>query len=376
MIHSVRIDGYRALSHFSMSGLGQINLLVGKNNSAKTSVLEALYLLATGGDPTALWKVMARRGEQLFPDPNTGRNPQQELDICHMFYGHEIKLGVSASVATANQSPARSITFKIVEAKREENPALFAQIPPETDGPLGSRLAMSVTGTPNPLAPLVPLSSRGGLRPETFQLLSNIAASAPRVDATSPQYISTESLTVPELSAAFNTISLTPHEDRVLRAIQILEPKIERIAPAPLGNVYFPGFPARGGFKVKLKDLEQPIPIGSMGEGTWRMLALAMTLSRSKDSLLLIDEIDTGLHYTVMARMWKLLADAAKDLKVQVFATTHSSDCVKSLASICRDNVRVGSDVTIQRLEIGGTKAIPYSEAEIKTIAEDNIEVR
>jgi AAA15 family ATPase/GTPase len=136
------------------------------------------------------------------------------------------------------------------------------------------------------------------------------------------------------------------------------------------------GFPIRGGFMVKLNGVDQPIPIGSLGDGAWRMLALAIALSRSKDSLLLIDEIDTGLHYTVMADMWKLVADTAKDLNVQVFATTHSSDCIRSLATICHDDVRVNSQVSIQRLEPEHDRAVPYTEAEIKVAAERNIEMR
>ena len=62
MIRSVQIDGYRGLSHFEMSGLGRINLIVGKDNSRKTSALEALHLLSSAGDVQALWQICGRRG--------------------------------------------------------------------------------------------------------------------------------------------------------------------------------------------------------------------------------------------------------------------------------------------------------------------------
>ena len=58
---------------------------------------------------------------------------------------------------------------------------------------------------------------------------------------------------------------------------------------------------------------------------------MAIALISAKGGVLLIDEIDTGLHYTVMADMWKLIAQTAAELDVQVFATTHSSDCVTAL---------------------------------------------
>src|ERR1700686_83457 len=57
MIHSVKISGYRTFNQFEMSGLGRVNLLVGRNNTGKTSILEGLYILASGNNPSALWYV-------------------------------------------------------------------------------------------------------------------------------------------------------------------------------------------------------------------------------------------------------------------------------------------------------------------------------
>lgn len=345
------------------------------NNTGKTSVLEGLYLLATNGDPAAIWRVMTRRGEFLVPDIAPGRPIQQEIDICHLFFGHDLKVGVRADLATKNESSERTISFRVKAAQREDDPALYAQIPPEIEAGLGLRLAVRIEGTPPPLLPLVPLSSRGGLRAETFQLLNNMAANVPRSADDNPQYISTESLSVQELQAAFNTISLSPREDRVIRALQFLDPRIERIALTQILPVYA-GFAIRGGIKVKLKGSDEPVPIGSLGEGTWRMFGLAIALSRATNGLLLVDEIDTGFHHTVMTDMWKFVAETANEFNVQVFATTHSYDCVRSLASVCHDNVRIRSDVTIQRLEVDKERAISYNEAEIIALARDNIESR
>jgi hypothetical protein len=69
MIQSIEIKGYRGFSHFEIGGLGRVNLLVGKNNSGKTSVLEVLNLLESGGDPNVLWRIVSRRGERIFIDP-------------------------------------------------------------------------------------------------------------------------------------------------------------------------------------------------------------------------------------------------------------------------------------------------------------------
>jgi hypothetical protein len=73
--------------------------------------------------------------------------------------------------------------------------------------------------------------------------------------------------------------------------------------------------------------------------------------------------------------MWRMIFDAAKRFDVQVFATTHSHDCVQSLAAICAE-ADVQNPVTIHRIEAGNPKSIPYIEEEIRVAAEHEIEVR
>ena len=112
-----------------------------------------------------------------------------------------------------------------------------------------------------------------------------------------------------------------------------------------------------------------------MGDGMWRMLAMAIAITQCKGGVLLVDEIDTGLHYSVMSQMWNLIYNAAKELDVQVFATTHSYDCVYSLAQIC-SNADMQKSVTVQRIEAGKKRSIPYDEDEITVAASRDIEVR
>jgi AAA15 family ATPase/GTPase len=61
MFQAVKINGYRGLSRYEIGDLGRVNLLVGQNNSGKTSVLAALYLLGSDGDPVAFWRICNRR---------------------------------------------------------------------------------------------------------------------------------------------------------------------------------------------------------------------------------------------------------------------------------------------------------------------------
>src|ERR1700674_5159854 len=100
MISSIRVEGYRGFERFEMSGLGRVNLLVGTNNSGKTSVLEAIDLLTSKGDPLSIWNLLWRRGETIttiFPQGSApdARGQQQimEADVSHLFTGHEVHIG-------------------------------------------------------------------------------------------------------------------------------------------------------------------------------------------------------------------------------------------------------------------------------------------
>ncbi len=381
MIRSIKIHGYRGFRDLTLENLGQINLLVGKNNSGKSSVLEAIQLLASGISPDALLSIIQRRGEQKTPEVIPGRAIQAELDVCHLFYGHELSVGTSFSVATTNDLPGRAIEYKIVEPKPEDNLSLFAAVAAEEG--VGPKFAISISAAPtnsllgNPLLaggqpPLIPLSRSGTVKNEAFQIYYSMARTA---SAVSVQSVSTESVPWNRLTQLWNDIALTPAEERVINVLRSLDPRIERIAPSTGPQVYM-GAVQRAGFKVKMTDVKEPVPIGSLGDGVWRMLALAVAISRAKDGLLLVDDIDTGFHYSVMGNVWNMLSQAANDLNVQVFATTQSSDCINSLASICHSDSKAMNRITIQRIEAQKEVATRYTESQIVAAATQQIELR
>lgn len=369
MISSIHIEGYRGFQRFDMNRLGCVNLLVGTNNSGKTSVLEALHLLTTRGDPMALWQVLWRRGERV--PGSSSRRPQAELDVSHLFTGHDTHIGSRFLISATNQSPERSVAFSVGEYSPKQQ---RSDSGPAQDNLLPSRLVLQIKGDPPPAVATVSLTRTLGILPDSLEVPS------PRLRRRSSeenpsQFITSDSLDSDDLISLWDRIALSKSEDLVLRALRFLEPDIERIAAqATTQNFYGGAF--RGGFIVKSRGYEQPIPIGSFGDGMWRLLAMAIALSQCKDGVLLVDEIDTGLHYSVLPDMWRLIMESARDLNVQVFATTHSSDCIAALASVCGSDRLLSDLTTLHRVERNSRRSVPYTGQEIMTASDRQVEVR
>ena len=104
--------------------------------------------------------------------------------------------------------------------------------------------------------------------------------------------------------------------------------------------------------------------------------SIALNLAVSKGGYFMADEIDTGLHYSVMADMWRLVIQTAKRLDVQVFATTHSSDCVQALGWLAENCPDLAAEISLHRLDRGYDRTTPYTADEIAAAAAHHGELR
>ena len=118
------------------------------------------------------------------------------------------------------------------------------------------------------------------------------------------------------------------------------------------------------------------VPIGSYGDGVRRLLALRLALVGATHGFLLIDEVDTGLHWTVMEDVWRLLVEVAQKLDVQVFATTHSADCIRGLASLMRSRPDLATELAVQKVHESLQEAVCFRGEQIGIAVEQDIELR
>ncbi|NOK63921.1 MAG: hypothetical protein GFH27_549319n101 [Chloroflexi bacterium AL-W] len=371
MLKNVKIENFRGFRSFELQQLGRLNLLVGANNSGKTSVLEAIQLLCSHNNLEPLRDVMINRGE-YFDNKRTDR---QELDIRHLFYNHKIEPGSQFSVSGMNGTEKDEIVALVgvrpINQRFDPPIDTDVQLTFHDDGFVFDFTIEWIYGNKREHWES-PLSDDGGLLEEYLPRPRSIGIS--KRNETKTQFVTSSALTPERMIELFDQIVLTPEEKLVQESLQAIEPKIERIAP--ISSEKYRRAESRAGFVVLLSDSEQRVPIGSMGDGLWRMLGLALATAGSANGVLFVDEIDTGLHFSAMSDMWKLIWETAKRLNVQVFATTHSSDCWMSLASIADQEGIPEDGITIQRIEQGKETSIAFSEREIVIAAQRGIEVR
>ena len=103
-----------------------------------------------------------------------------------------------------------------------------------------------------------------------------------------------------------------------------------------------------------------------------RLLGIASALINCQSGILLIDEIESGLHYSIFPDVWKLIFQTAKELDIQVFVTTHSRDCVEAFAQAASESPEDGMLVRLERYR---EKIIAKSIAEDMLIDAVNYEV-
>ncbi|MCW5206367.1 ATP/GTP-binding protein [Desulfobulbus sp. F5] len=348
MIAQLEIKNFRGFSEYKIDDVGQVNLLVGTNNCGKTSVLEAIHLLKSRGEFSAYLDIVNQRGE------NDGQKVRVAKDFRSLFYGFKFD---SSSVFSIQSDKEEQLMTSIRKGKDNS----MYMYPPDDREQLNI-----ICNVKKKEKEAVVFFENDGMTQREYKptLLS----------PENTKFVPAYSLTTQKVITLFDMISLLPDEEFVLEAIRIIEPDIVRLVP--VGGKTFSEKDTRGGFFVKSSKWDERIPIGSFGDGIWRLLGLALSLVGAKDGTLLIDEIDTGLHHTVMSKMWKLICATAKKLNVQVFATTHSSDCWKTLADNAVEDEFADMPIRIHRINKDRKQAETFTNEEMHLALNRDIEVR
>jgi AAA15 family ATPase/GTPase len=383
MLQSLKIEGFRGFQSFEMANLGRINLLVGKNNSGKTSILEAIQFLYAQNNIDIFLETISYRGEFAWLE-NKLAGRTKVFEICHLFPGHEIIPSKEIIIIGSRESHQESVTISVKSIPIQLS--LFSDKNDDLnndnifDDEEWNKLLLSIRWSQSQKPIELELLANGTLARDSIRRMASLSRISHKIGIDNKielRFLTPFSLTSSDMAALFDNIVLSPLEDLIIESLKIIEPKIERIASIGSGKYSTANnLGVRGGFLIKIKNHDQPIPIGSLGDGFWRMLGLVLAMVNLENGILLVDEIDSGLHFTVMTDMWKVVWETAKKLNIQVFATTHSRDCWQSLAELITEEKITDNEITIQRIDKEKSQSVIFDPEEIVIAATSNLEVR
>lgn len=361
MLKRVEFTNYRSFRGsprpYCMEGLARVNLLVGKNDSGKTALLEGIQFLASGGETSVLADIAKRRGEFVISKPaNT-----IQVNIHNFFHGHEFSLE-SPMLIKANGDLLIEVIVKEIKRDFNNHQSHLALHVTRHQGNDGSTSVYGLTRNGIADDPTFGLR-RGGLR------IGDNGTWSPNV------FIGIDSTNDQTLTSLWEEITLNGLEDDVCAALRLLDSDIQSVHT--LTDALADGFVlSRPGFVVALKSEKSRIPLGSMGVGKRKMLTLAMSLACVPGGFLFMDEIDRGLHYSVLTDMWKLVIKKAIASDIQVFATTHSWDCIAGLAQVCQLEPELSNQVALHKIDKNIPRSVPFTGDSLVGMVPNDIDPR
>lgn len=328
---SLTIDAFRGLKDIHLESPGRVNLLVGANNAGKTSVLEAIDLLASPLDHSH-WFRGALRRQGLMSSEKTSDAirwffPRQESGANA---GEAEPLSIRGMRATGRV--AMRATCEEFSRWREESPrepdegAPVQEMIPETTMETGIKLNVSMETEQAELFPspteLVFMdrpgvwATRRRSRPQNFRCVS-----------LTPYSHRMERMQIANLSEA----TTGGMKELVVDAMRLFDPAVESVeivAPDgvyPLLRILYRG---RGS-----------MPVEATGDGMRRVLATALAMPGSRGGVLLVDEIESALHTSVLVPVFRWIAKVCEQFAVQLFATTHSLEAIDAIIEGMRDQL-------------------------------------
>lgn len=332
--------------------LGKVNLVVGKNNVGKSTLLEAISIYLANGATAWIRKILDARGEVIG----------KQTDDLNIIKKHFLSLftGRKEDYNVAN-------AIQIGESVEDESLLTIQQVKLSVRKIENVNLFESEEKDENDFEDeIVCLRKFVGKRTSLIFYKSFPIAS---MDSLPFQYVHTVDFNTKDNAKLYDNIAMTDNEGFLIQALNVINPNIRKINFIS-DNEFGQRVPV-----VVLEGDDMRYRLSSMGDGVNRLLTIVLAMLNCKNGTLLVDEFDTGLHYSVQDKLWEIVFLLSEKLNVQVFATTHSNDCIRSFAK-ANENKKNGQCI---RLDERGKNIVPTiyeSSDDILFALKNNIEIR
>jgi AAA15 family ATPase/GTPase len=362
-LDSLRVQNFRCLKDFTADKLGDVNLIVGKNNSGKSTVLEAVLFFSNEAKGTLLTKIGNFKNEITN---------NKTLDFIKNFYYNREVTEQDIVISSVNQAEKYVCIQYGYENDKNE---FLRQRPQNTLEQIG-------------LTPVIIFKNHEEITDRIyinhkFDCFGFIKHDYLTLSSFKVSYISTGGIDFNFLSSLFDMIQIFPeHKKNIIDVLKTIEPSIEDFGFFDKQD--FNLFGTKQDNKSRFVQLRlsngQLVPMKSMGDGISTIFNILINAYNAKDGILLIDEVENGLHFSVQKQVWQVLFDLSKKLEMQIFATTHSWDAIEAFAQVSKENTLKG---VLMRMGKSGHKdhkdeviATIYDENALYDITQQEIEVR
>ena len=352
---SVKIRNFRCFRSLELDSLDRFNLILGRNNAGKTALLEALFLMLGPTNPQLTLTVSAFRGIDQF------RSEPEDI-WGWLFYGRDMQQTIELQCET----PRGVRTLKLSLASPKEISVRRGRKPAAQKG---MRVTQATTEIgPGELVLVYEDEKRQRTRSRAYIKDSGIGMEhGRRLAFPTSIFVSARGGYSQENAERFSKLEEIGRATELLEPLRIIEPRLKRLAVIVTGT----GPTLHGDI-----GLDRMLPLPLMGEGIGRLMTVLLAILSSKDGVVLIDEIETGFHYSVLTHVWEAVSTAARLANVQLFATTHSFECMRSAYEAFSESPTY--DLNVQRLDRldGDVAAQHYDKEMLDTALTSGIEVR
>jgi ABC-type branched-subunit amino acid transport system ATPase component len=351
MFRKITIDGFRGIDDFSMEDFRRVNVMVGRNGAGKTSILEATIVAAAPNAPGLLlkansWRDMPAANSRswhnlltLFSDMDPHRTIRFEYEADDETASIEVDAMFGAS-GTDSQESGTGTGYE------ETLRGLRMQHRPEDGKESESVLELLEVGFQQTVERKPQRRRSAG----SFFIHSRRATS------------------LGETASALTTLYSNKCEERFIDAIKKVDPRVQRLVPG-----------TQGGQPTVLADLGGPtlVPISVLGDGFCRvaLMVTGMVLSDAA-KLLIVDEIDSGLHRSVMQGLWESVLELSHHYDFQVFCSTHNEEMLRQTLPAFSDEPDALRVYRIERSADGKVSQQPYDYAMLHDAEAAGMDIR
>lgn len=356
---NLEINNFRGIKDLSIKNIKRINLLLGKNNCGKSSVLDAIFLLSGFSNPILNYRINQYRDYNQFKEEDLVLNFynmdfSNAINISGHMYDHTKRnLKINPFISNSKYlSPNENVSSQSIFNKEDTNRSgLSMNFSYTTVDGIYKEGRSTIIIDNQQLANNVEINKSTGYEETIIGMYLN-----PHIDLNS-------------FIDDLNRIIEKKQDHLIIEVLKEIEPKINSISVSGKGINVDIGLP-------------RLIPINLLGDGIRKILSIIISMYNCKNGIVLIDEIDNGMHFSSLSSLWKTIIKTSEKFNIQIFATTHNLESLKSLNEILSNGNDLSSyqnDLmcyTLRRLDNDLLKAYEYPYENFQFVIKEDIEIR